>query len=345
MSQIANLFGGGGSVTPGTTPIISGTDKRLLFDDNGVVGETVGLLWRKATGSLALSTAGTVSVPTLGLTGVWFTGGSATTTKPQFLIEPAGTTSTNWSTSGTGIGVNADSAFAGNLLDLQVASTRQFSVQENGQVLIYDDGGNVIATMGASNSVNFRLSNLSVFGWTAGAANSAAADTILVRDAANTLAQRNGTTAQTFNLYGTFTDASNYERGALFHTTGTGITLAAQTAGTGADNLDVILTPSGTGSVKTGASLVFTAVTTGPTLKQGANGRVGTFVLNGSTPVTVSNTSIAISDAIIISLNTVGGVVGVPPSIATITAGSGFTVAGTAADTSTYNYAIIKNSA
>ncbi|RAK51210.1 2-C-methyl-D-erythritol 4-phosphate cytidylyltransferase [Phenylobacterium soli] len=87
-----------------------------------------------------------------------------------------------------------------------------------------------------------------------------------------------------------------------------------------------------------------TTVTGLRTLKQGANGPVGTFVLNGATPVTVSNTSVAISDAIIISLNTVGGTVGAVPAIKTITAATGFTVAGTAGDTSTYNYAIIKNS-
>jgi hypothetical protein len=40
-------------------------------------------------------------------------------------------------------------------------------------------------------------------------------DTFLARDAANTLAQRNGVNAQAFNLYNTYTDASNYERGRL----------------------------------------------------------------------------------------------------------------------------------
>lgn len=40
-------------------------------------------------------------------------------------------------------------------------------------------------------------------------------DTCLVRDAANTLAQRNGTNAQIFNIYNTFTNSSNYERGFL----------------------------------------------------------------------------------------------------------------------------------
>ncbi len=43
------------------------------------------------------------------------------------------------------------------------------------------------------------------------------ADTILVRDAANMLAMRNGVNAQTFITYGTFTDASNYERAEFGH--------------------------------------------------------------------------------------------------------------------------------
>jgi len=92
-------------------------------------------------------------------------------------------------------------------------------------------------------------------------------------------------------------------------------------------------------------NLRFDIAAAGITLKQGANGRVGTFTCNGTTPVTVSNTSVAISDAIIISLNTVGGTVGATPAIKTITASTGFTVAGTASDTSVYNYAIIKNAA
>ena len=97
--------------------------------------------------------------------------------------------------------------------------------------------------------------------------------------------------------------------------------------------------------VATATSVTFTAAATGVVLKQGANGLVGTFVANGTTPVTVSNTNVAISDAIIISLNTVGGTVGVQPHVATITAATGFTVVCTASDTSTYNYAILKNAA
>lgn len=102
---------------------------------------------------------------------------------------------------------------------------------------------------------------------------------------------------------------------------------------------------SATTVADTTGNITFTAIGGGITLKQGSNGKCGTFVANGATPVTVSNTSIAITDAIVISLNTVGGTVGVQPHVATITASTGFTVVCTASDTSTYNYAIISNAA
>jgi hypothetical protein len=89
--------------------------------------------------------------------------------------------------------------------------------------------------------------------------------------------------------------------------------------------------------------LYFGTVAKGIVLKQGANGKCGTFVANGAAPVTVSNTSIAITDTIMFSLNAVGGTVGAIPAIQTITAATGFTVACTAGDTSTYNYVIISN--
>jgi hypothetical protein len=44
------------------------------------------------------------------------------------LIEPTGTTSTAWSTSGTGLGVNAVSGFVGRLLDLQINGTSEWSL-------------------------------------------------------------------------------------------------------------------------------------------------------------------------------------------------------------------------
>lgn len=57
-------------------------------------------------------------------------------------------------------------------------------------------------------------------------------DLVLARDAANTLAQRNGTAAQLHNIYRTYTDASNYERLAI-GASGTSFQVAAAFAGTG----------------------------------------------------------------------------------------------------------------
>ena len=60
------------------------------------------------------------------------------------------------------------------------------------------------------------------------------ADLFIRRDAANTLAQRNETNAQTFNLYHTYTDASNYERAGFQALSGGAFRVNyGQAAGTG----------------------------------------------------------------------------------------------------------------
>lgn len=208
--------GGGGSsggtaasITIGTTQIIGGADTRVLFQDGTAVGEDAGFTYNKTTdtvttGAVILTNNGALSTPVLTGTGTWITGGSATTTKPYVLIEPTGTTSTGWSTSGTGLGVNAASGFVGNLLDMQIAGVRVLRVglgtalmTGNFQVTTYLQAGTDLALI--SNTSTIQLG--------------AASDVILARDAANTLALRNGTTAQKFSVYNTFTDASNYERG------------------------------------------------------------------------------------------------------------------------------------
>jgi hypothetical protein len=57
-------------------------------------------------------------------------------------------------------------------------------------------------------------------------------DLILTRDAANTLAQRNSTNPQAFNIYNTFTNASNYER-LRFGWTSNAFEIKPENAGTG----------------------------------------------------------------------------------------------------------------
>ena len=68
----------------------------------------------------------------------------------------------------------------------------------------------------------------------------------------------------------------------------------------------------------------------------------GTFTMNGAAPVVVANAQRAAGDMVQFMLRTVGGTVGAYPSIKTRTNGSGFTVAGTASDTSIYEYRIFK---
>lgn len=67
---------------------------------------------------------------------------------------------------------------------------------------------------------------------------------------------------------------------------------------------------------------------------------IGTVTLNGATPVTVANTAVTATSQIQFTLKTVGGTVGASPAIQTITPGTGFTVQGTASDTSIYNFMI-----
>lgn len=71
-------------------------------------------------------------------------------------------------------------------------------------------------------------------------------------------------------------------------------------------------------------------------------GSSGTVTLNGATNVTVANTNVTADSIIVFTLKTVGGTVSPnAPNVKTITPGTGFAVAGTASDTSVYNYRII----
>lgn len=81
------------------------------------------------------------------------------------------------------------------------------------------------------------------------------------------------------------------------------------------------------------------AVTMTP-IAQGVFPVSGTFVCNGATPVTVANAAFTANSSVTITLKTVGGTVGAIPHLATVTPQTGFTVVGTASDTSTYTYEI-----
>jgi hypothetical protein len=130
----------------GTVGLVAGSSGQLLYNNAGVNAGTSTITYDGTnvtlSGRFISSLNGAASAPPGTFTGTWFTGGTATTTKPQVLIEPTGSTSTAWNTSGTSLGVNASSVtFAGLLLDLQANASTRFSVSGLG-----------VATLGSSAS-------------------------------------------------------------------------------------------------------------------------------------------------------------------------------------------------
>jgi hypothetical protein len=159
------------------------------------------------------------------------------------------------------------SAAASLLMDLQVGGTSRFRVTKTGNIEIGATSANLTLTPADNNlltfaardgitslslnhaaqSATFRLNNLDsaligrLSGLIVGSAEPRLGftssdlnlpDVFILRDAADTLAQRRGVNAQAFNIYNTFTDASNYER-ARMGWTGNAFVIAPQAAGTG----------------------------------------------------------------------------------------------------------------
>jgi len=124
----------------GTVALVAGSSGQLIYNNAGAYAGVSTLTFDGTdvtlAGRLINSYTSVASSPAQVFTGTWFTGGSATTTKPHVLIEPSGATSTAWSTSGTGLGVNAASGFNGRLLDLQTNGTSRMVVQGDGKLLV-----------------------------------------------------------------------------------------------------------------------------------------------------------------------------------------------------------------
>lgn len=205
---------------------------------------TAGAGTRFVVTSASSQSSGTV------LTGpITATAGTATTNTPAFDITQT------WNNAGvtfTGFRFNiTDTASAAGslLMDLQRNGVTQFAVQK-------DAGGYVIdGAYGLRRATN--VATVITGGLTGGGASidlngtfvtlnrlvldRSNQDVILARDAANTLAQRNATNAQTFRIYNTFTDASNYERLSVDWTSNVAY-IRPQNAGTGSARIFVPVT-------------------------------------------------------------------------------------------------------
>ncbi|WP_284262455.1 hypothetical protein [Roseicyclus amphidinii] len=138
------------------------------------------------------------------------------------------------------------SASGSLLMDLQVGGSSKFKIDKNGspffgtatkRVEITDPYGFRVTQGGildfsVGNSAIARLANS---GWCTDVlrmGRSIGYPTVLTVDGAHILAQRNGTNAQAFNLYNTYTNSSNYER-ATFRWNANALEIKPEAAGTG----------------------------------------------------------------------------------------------------------------
>lgn len=145
----------------------------------------------------------------LAVSGFALTGASA-----QSLLDLAGT----WNTSGNPVAMALDitdtaSAAGALLARLRINGTSKMELTKGGQLTV------PVIALGAD---------------------AATPDVFLKRDAGNTFGQRNGTNPQTLNIYNTYTDGSNYERGFVGWASNQ-FQIGVGHAGTGANNRPLVL--------------------------------------------------------------------------------------------------------
>jgi hypothetical protein len=175
----------------GGSPAGSGTE--LQYRDGSSFGAMAGTAWDNTNRSLTMTGATvTTSNPVLNLTQTW---------------NNAGVTFTGLLMTIT----NTASSSSSNLIDLKVGATSQFYVSRTGGVVIngsfQNSTGDYLAT-----STNWTWGASGVLRW----ANTTAYGTVdiaLQRETTGVLQLRHSTTAQTFKVYNTWTNASNGEWG------------------------------------------------------------------------------------------------------------------------------------
>lgn len=243
---------------PAVTPGGSGSELQYRIDAS-TFGGMAGVSWDN-TNRAETRTGATVTTsnPVQSFTQTWNAGA---------------VTFTGWKINVT----DTASASASLIADLQVGGSTKFAVGKTGvtQAFRYTNltgasSGGLDFLSGYTRLLSYSASvcfacidggaGLFASGIAAWGANYFTPDVYVYRDAANTLNMRNGTSAQTLRVSGTHTDASNYVRASLASTS-TAVTLSAETAGTGADNVPVVISPAGTSQVEIGNGVQFTEMT------------------------------------------------------------------------------------
>ena len=235
-----------------------------------------------------------------------------------------------WNTTGTPTAIKLNvtdtaSASGSFLADFQVGGTSKLSIAKTGYITAV---GGILC--GGVDAQSVRISG-GVFqiGANAGGIQFAnfpfgTTDLVLNREAANIFAQRNGTNAQTFNLYGTYTDASNYRRLSIGSTTAGVFSISPTGLGTGVDGNQLTF-PLGSVTVNSpmlitqtwnNAATTFTGLQLNVTnTASGASSLLADFQVGGSSKLSIDKTGQ-------ISLNGGGAISGSSGAITLTAAGT-----------------------
>jgi hypothetical protein len=285
--------GATGPAGAGGTP--AGTATEIQYRNSTALGAIPNSAVDGTTGAvtlarLLLTANGAASTSPLALTGTWFTGGTGTNNYPQLLISPTGATLPTFNTAGTGAIINAPSGFAGDLLWLGVNGTNQARVSSTGVItgsslqtanglglLPWFANAGSIGIAGGTTYVSFSAVGIRVngsvpFGFSPADPTTTGTDTFFLRDAANILAQRNGTVAQSYRVYNTFTSTTNFERAKIEWASN--ILLIGTEKGTdGGTARDMKLQTDGTTRItlKAGGGIIFSGL---PTTNPGVTGQL-----------------------------------------------------------------------
>lgn len=190
-------------IDPATNLTAPGSNTQVVFNNSGVLASAASLVYDTATGRVGIGVASPTS--RLDIAETWNNAGTA------FTLIKANVTDT---------ASNASSL----LIDLQVGGTSSFKINKSGELSLLNSGAVIRGLYNSSfyfsGAIRVQgdtwINRSSAIKWdSAGWPSSNTTDLVILRDAANTLAQRNGTSSQTLRIYNTFTDASNYERATI----------------------------------------------------------------------------------------------------------------------------------